>query len=89
MRETMVELRKQEKEIIMEILANGLSTEEFEVKSAEETADLLLDLLKGLRFSLLKGSMGILNLQEEFGQLVKKTELLLDIYIKGISKKQN
>ena len=85
MKETVTDLRKQEKEIIMGILARGVADGIFEMKDAEETADLLLDLLKGLRISMLRGVNSFYNLDEEYEQMANKTSLLVDIFIKGIS----
>lgn len=85
MKETVADLRKQEKEIIMGILEKGIADGIFDINSTEETADLLLDLIKGLRMTMLKGITSFHDLNEEYEQMAKKTSLLIELFIKGIS----
>jgi len=87
MKETVADLRKQEKEIIMEILKRGIAEGIFDITDIEEMSDLLLDLLRGLRISMLKGITSFQNLNEEYEQMAKKTSLLVDLFIKGISRR--
>ncbi len=86
MKETVADLRKQEKEIIIEILRRGTADGIFEIKEIEETADLLLDLLKGLRIGMLKGVTSFQDVNWEYEQMANKTSLLVDIFIRGISR---
>ena len=87
MKETVADLRKQEKEIIMEILERGIADGIFDITDIEELSDLLLDLLRGLRLTMLKGITSFHNLNEEYEQMAKKTTLLVDLFIKGISRR--
>ena len=87
MKETITELRKQEKEIIMGVLDRGMAEGIFDMTGTEELADLLLDLLKGLRITMLKGVTSFHNVNEEYEQMAKKTSLLVDLFIKGISRR--
>ena len=87
MKGTVAELRKQEKEIIMTVLDRGMAEGIFEITGTEEMADLLLDLLKGLRITMLKGVTSFQNVNEEYEQMSKKTSLLVDLFIKGISRR--
>jgi AcrR family transcriptional regulator len=86
MKGTVAELRKQEKEIIMGVLTRGIDEGIFDISRPEETAGLLLDLLKGLRISMLKGATSFHDLNGEYEQMARKINLLIDIYIKGISR---
>jgi len=86
MKETVADLRKQEKEIIIEILERGISDGIFDIRDTMEMADLWLDVLRGLRITMLKGISNYQNLNEEYEQMVKKTSLLVDVLIKGISR---
>jgi AcrR family transcriptional regulator len=85
MKETVAELRTQEKEIIIGILERGTADGIFDIADIEETADLLLDLLRGLRVTMLKGISSFQDLNKEYKQMTKKTSLLVEIFIKGIS----
>jgi AcrR family transcriptional regulator len=85
MKETTADLRKQEKEIILGILTAGIEKGVFKIGNPEEAADLLLDLLKGLRMVMLKGISSFYELNGEYEQMAKKTDLLVNIFIKGIS----
>ena len=87
MKETVSDLRKQEKEIIMEILERGIADGIFDITNIEEMSDLLLDLLRGLRITMLKGITSFHNVNEEYEQMAKKTSLLVDLFIKGISRR--
>jgi TetR/AcrR family transcriptional regulator len=87
MKETITDLRKQEKEIILEILEKGMADGIFDIANVEETADLLLDLLRGLRMTMLKEITSFQDLNKEYKQMTKKTSLLVDIFIKGISRR--
>jgi AcrR family transcriptional regulator len=87
MKETVADLRKQEKVIIMGVLARGMTEGIFDITGTEELADLLLDLLKGLRMTMLKGITSIHEINEEYEQMTKKASLLVDIFIKGISRR--
>jgi AcrR family transcriptional regulator len=85
MKDTIAALRLQEREIIRNILFSGVKREIFSVLNIDETADLLLDLLRGLRINILKEMSGFNMPSEEYEHLIKKTSLLVDIFVKGIS----
>lgn len=87
MKETIADLRKQEKEIIMGIMERGIAEGIFDIENVEETADLLLDLLRGLRLTMLKGIANFHDLNKEYKQMTRKTSQLVDIFIKGISRR--
>jgi AcrR family transcriptional regulator len=87
MKETVADVRKQEKEILMGILERGKTDSIFDIPDTEEMAELLLDLLRGLRLTMLKGITGFHNLDEEYEQMAKKTSLLVEVFIKGISRR--
>jgi AcrR family transcriptional regulator len=86
MKGTVESLRKQEKEIIMGVLERGMTEGIFNITGTEEMADLLLDLLKGLRMTMLKGITSFHDVNEEYEQMAKKTSLLVELFLKGISR---
>jgi AcrR family transcriptional regulator len=87
MKGTVAELRKQEKEIIVEVLKKGIDEGIFDISAPGEIAELLLDILKGLRMSVLKGVRSFHDLNGEYEQMAKQINLLVDLFIKGISRR--
>lgn len=84
MKKTNADLRLEEKEIIKEIFSEGIHGGLFNIKDLDETADLFLELLKGLRMAILK-EMTLYYLDEnEYELLVKRTLEFVDIFTKGI-----
>jgi TetR/AcrR family transcriptional regulator len=87
MKGTVAELRKQEKEIIVGVFSRGMEEGVFDISGTEETAELFLDVLKGLRMTMLKGVTSYHELNEEYDQMTRKISLLVEIFIKGISRR--
>jgi AcrR family transcriptional regulator len=86
-RETMREFKEREKEIIMNIFEKGMNMGKFSILNPEETASLFLDLLKGLRISVVNDKKMMIIEQEEYNQLLKNTIAFTDIFIKGLKIK--
>ena len=84
MKSTYADLRWQEKEIIKEIFSEGVKTGLFFISDLDESADLFLELLKGLRMSILKDLTLYYLETNEYELLVKKTMQFVDIFTKGI-----
>jgi AcrR family transcriptional regulator len=76
--------REKEKEVICAVLKMGISKGLFEKREPTEIANLFLDVLKSLRLSILKHKEFIYLEPEEFETLVRKQELLTEIFINGL-----
>ena len=86
-RETLSEFKEREKEIVVKILDKGVRAGIFFIRDTYETASLFLDLLKGLRVSVVNDKIRLFIEQEEYDSLLKKTVAFTDIFIKGLKIK--
>jgi AcrR family transcriptional regulator len=86
-RETMRTFNEKEKEIIITIFKNGISKGIFSIKKTDQIASLFLDLLKGLRISVVNDKKTLIIEQEEFDKLLENTVLFTDIFINGLKIK--
>ncbi|HKJ40475.1 MAG TPA: TetR/AcrR family transcriptional regulator [Sunxiuqinia sp.] len=84
MKDTWKSTREFEKGIIIEILEKGNEKQLFEVKNPEDTADLLFDLLRGIRMSMIKDKQLFYLNEEEYELLVKRSETLIDLLLQGL-----
>jgi AcrR family transcriptional regulator len=80
--------REKEKKIIMRIMKRGINSGQFSIKSTYESATLFLDLLRGLRSTVLSNKKLLVIDEEEFKILSKKTKDFSDIFIKGLRFKE-
>lgn len=76
--------REKEKDIIIRILDKGTRSGVFSKVDAAGTAYLYLDLLRGLRISIVDKKKEFYLEQEEFNKLMKKTNDFTEIFIKGL-----
>lgn len=76
--------RQQEHEFLTEIIETGVKNGEFVVDDPAETADLLIDLLKGLRQIMLRETLNPAEIEDTYKVVEKKTRLLVSIYIKAM-----
>jgi AcrR family transcriptional regulator len=81
---TNVNLRLQEMDIIKGIFTKGIEIGLFSMTDTEEIADLFIELLKGLRTSILKGKTFYYLDAEEYNLLEKRTLRFVDVFTKGI-----
>jgi len=86
-RETMILFKEKEKEIIIKIFKDGIKKEIFFIEEPDKTASLFLDLLKGLRISVVNNKKTLFIEQEEYDKLLYNTIAFTDIFIKGLSVK--
>jgi AcrR family transcriptional regulator len=86
--EAMKSLREKEKGIIINIFEKGINSGIFFVEDPEQTASLFLDLLKGLRISLINGKETLFIEQSEYELLLEKTLTFTRLFIRGIKCKQ-
>lgn len=87
LRETIISFREKEKEIVEKILINGIKKGIFYIENPDKTASLFLDLLKGLRVSVVNLKKTLFIEPDEYQILLKNTIDFTDIFIKGISTK--
>lgn len=86
-RETMILFKEKEKEIIIKIFKDGIKKGIFFIEEPDKTASLFLDLLKGLRISVVNDKKTLFIEQEEYDKLLYNTIVFTDIFIKGLSVK--
>jgi len=86
-RETMILFREKEKEIIIKIFNDGINKGVFFIDEPEKTASLFLDLLKGLRISVVNDKKTLFIEDEEYEKLLYSTVAFTEIFIKGLSVK--
>jgi AcrR family transcriptional regulator len=86
-RETIQMFKEKEKEIIKQIFEKGISSGEFFINDTDQTASLFLDLLKGLRITLVNEKKTLFIEQEEYDLLLEKTIAFTNIFIKGLKYK--
>ena len=85
LRDTTRSFKEKETELVKEIFKAGIDKGIFAIEDISQTAILFLDLLKGLRASLISGRKMLVIDQSEFNTLLEKTRTFTDIFIKGIS----
>ena len=85
-RETMQLFKAREKEIIIKIFEKGISTGIFSIGDTDQTASLFLDLLKGLRISVLNNKNTLFIENEEYEILLEKTLAFTEIFIRGLMR---
>lgn len=76
-------------EIIESIFLVGIKKQIFRMENAKETAELFLDLLKGMRHSQLHHKEFLLLNQNEYEVLLHNTYLFLKIFINGLKYKES
>jgi AcrR family transcriptional regulator len=86
-RETIRSFKEKEKGIIFRILEKGINKGIFSIENPDQTASLFLDLLKGLRISVVNDKKTLIIEQEEFDKLLEKTIAFTDIFINGLKIK--
>lgn len=84
LKDSMSVFKEKEKKIIVRIIEKGLEDGIFFTDNAEDTASLFLDLLRGLRSTVLNNKNSLVIDQSEFDNLLEKTNSLTEMYIKGL-----
>jgi AcrR family transcriptional regulator len=88
-RDSITAFREKEKEIIISIFNHGIEKKVFEINDTEKTASLFLDLLKGLRVSVVNDKVTMFIDQDEFDRLLEKTNSFAEIFIRGLMYGKN
>lgn len=79
--------KEKEKEIIKKIFEKGISRGIFFIKDTDQTATLYLDLLKGLRITIVNEKETLFIEQEEYDLLLEKTIAFTNFFIRGLKCK--
>ena len=87
MTETWKSLHDYEKSVIVEILISGNESQQFNVNNPQKIAELLFDLLRGIRLGMIKDKQLFYLDQQDYELLQDKTQTFLDIFIKGLACK--
>ena len=85
-RDTIRIFKEKEKEIIIRVFEKGVNLGVFKIDDPDQTASLFLDLLKGLRVSVVNEKGTLFIEQDEYDRLLENTIAFTDIFIKGLRK---
>jgi AcrR family transcriptional regulator len=85
-KESIILFKEKEKEIIVKIFEKGILNGVFSIEDTYKTASLFLDLLKGLRISVVNNKKTMFIEQEEFDKLLEKTIAFTNIFIGGLKR---
>jgi AcrR family transcriptional regulator len=86
-RETIRIFKEKEKQIIKKIFEKGIEKGIFFIDDPDQTASLFLDLLKGLRVTLVNEKKTMFIEQDEYDQLLEKTLAFTSLFIRGLKFK--
>jgi AcrR family transcriptional regulator len=86
-RETIQLFKEKEKDIIIRIFEKGIENGIFFIRDPDLTASLYLDLLKGLRVTMVNDKKTLFIEQEEYDLILEKTISFTNIFIKGLKYK--
>jgi AcrR family transcriptional regulator len=84
LKDTISSFKEKEKEIIVKIINKGIADSIFFIEDSEQASELFLDLLKGLRISILNDKKSLTIEQEEYEKLLEKTNSFTDMFIRGL-----
>ena len=84
MSNTWESVNKFEKGVIVDILIKGNEQGVFSIQDPDEITDLLFDLLRGIRMAMIKDRQLFYLEQQDYELLVKRSEMLVDIFVKGL-----
>jgi len=85
--ETIRIFKENETKIVRNIFEKGIRMGKFSIKDPDVTASLFLDILKGLRISVVNDKKMLVIEQKEFEQLRKNTISFTEIFINGLKFK--
>jgi AcrR family transcriptional regulator len=83
-KENIRNFKEREKVVVKEILNKGQSAGLFFMEDTDKTASLYLDLLKGLRVTVITGRRILTIEPAEYERLMENTNAFTDIFIKGL-----
>jgi AcrR family transcriptional regulator len=79
--------KEKEKEIIKKIFEKGITSGIFNIKDTDQLATMYLDLLRGLRITLINEKETLFIEQAEYDLLLEKTIAFTNFFIKGLKCK--
>ncbi len=86
-RETLQSFKEREEEIVIQIFNKGIRSGIFSIPDPDKTASLFLDLLRGLRVTVVNDKVTLGIDQKEFEHLRENTIAFTDIFIKGLTSR--
>jgi AcrR family transcriptional regulator len=84
LKDTMHVFREKEKEIITQIINKGIQDGIFYYNDVNKAASLFLDMLRGLRMSILNDKISLVLDQQEYDRFLEKTNAVTEIFIRGL-----
>ncbi len=84
LKDTIHNFREKEKEIIVLIIEKGIGDGIFFHKDAGEAALLYLDMLRGLRMTILNDKISLILEQQEYDRFLERTNAITEIFIRGL-----
>jgi AcrR family transcriptional regulator len=86
-RETIQKFKEKEKQIIRKIFEKGIEKGIFFIDDTDQTASLFLDLLKGLRVTLVNEKKTMFIEQDEYDKLLETTLAFTNLFIRALKFK--
>jgi AcrR family transcriptional regulator len=83
-RDSIRKFKEREKEIVIKIFEAGIYSGKFSISNTYNTATLFLDLLRGLRVSVVNDKRTLFIDEEEYDSLLEKTVAFTEIFIRGV-----
>jgi len=83
-RDSIKKFKEREKEIVIKIFDAGIHSGKFSISNTDNTASLFLDLLRGLRVSVVNDKRTLFIDEEEYDSLLEKTVAFTEIFIRGV-----
>jgi AcrR family transcriptional regulator len=82
--ESVINFREKDNNIIKEILEKGKKEKIFSINNIPETASLFIDLLKGLRLTVLRDKKILVIDEPEYSELSQKALAFTELFIKSL-----
>jgi AcrR family transcriptional regulator len=86
---TLRKFHEKEKIIVMKIIEKGKSNGDYNIVDSYQVASLYLDLLRGLRSTLLSNKTHLFINEEEYQVLLEKVRGFTELFIKGLKYRNN
>jgi AcrR family transcriptional regulator len=84
LKDIMLAFREKEEEIIVRIIEKGINDGIFFYDDSRRAASLYLDIMKGLRMSILNDKISLVLDQDEYDMYLDKTNEVTEIFIRGL-----
>jgi AcrR family transcriptional regulator len=84
LQDTIHVFRKKEEEIIVRIIDKGIADGIFFYEDSGKAASLFLDILKGLRLSVINDKISLVIDQQEYDRFLEKINAVTEIFIRGL-----